>query len=129
MGTDDGFLLAFADGFFVIFHTCLILFNLFGWYWPTLRKWHLWSISLTFASWIILGIWYGWGYCPLTDWHWEILQNRGVTDLPQSYISYLLKRITGLSFPDRWVDFSTVSLALLALVISLKVNFSGKGRA
>lgn len=128
MTTEDAFLLALADYFFLVFHSGLILFNLFGWYWPVLRKWHLLSISLTFASWIVLGFWYGWGYCPLTDWHWDILQKRGAENLPHSYISYLLERITGLSFPDRWVDFSTLTLALLALVISIKVNYSGKHR-
>ncbi|HSI77505.1 MAG TPA: DUF2784 family protein [Lunatimonas sp.] len=79
-----------ADYFFLFFHTGLMLLNLTGWIWRPLRKWHLVSILLTFASWVVLGICYGWGYWPLTDWHWDILRQRGVRDIPASYINYLL---------------------------------------
>lgn len=119
-------LLQFIDYFFLVFHTGLILFNLFGWLWKPLRKWHLAVISLTFASWGILGIWYGWGYCPLTDWHWDVLYLLGETDLPYSYISYLLRRLLSVELPDSWVDMMTLVLALLALTASLKVNFFTK---
>lgn len=83
-------------------------------------------ISLTFASWGILGIWYGWGYCPLTDWHWDILNQLGEKSLPNSYISYLLQRILDLHLPDLTVDIMTLGLALLALTASVKVNFLNK---
>lgn len=119
-------LLRFIDYFFLVFHSGLILFNLFGWLWKPLRKWHLAVISLTFASWGILGIWYGWGYCPLTDWHWDVLYLLGETDLPYSYISYLLRRLLSVELPDSWVDMMTLVLALLALTASLKVNFFTK---
>jgi hypothetical protein len=118
--------LQMADYFFVVLHTGLILFNLFGWLWPRLQKLHLFTISMTFASWLGLGIWYGWGYCPLTDWHWNILRQLGRKDLPNSYISYLLQRILNLHLPDSWVDSLTVSLALLALTASVWVNFFQK---
>ncbi|MFD2200135.1 DUF2784 domain-containing protein [Shivajiella indica] len=118
--------LEIADYFFLIFHSFLIIFNLFAWIWIPLRKWHLFTISLTFASWIILGIRYGWGYCPLTDWHWEILRKKGLTDLPNSYISYLLERLLGLNFSTHLVDFLTLGLAFIALLISLFVNFRKK---
>jgi hypothetical protein len=115
--------LQFADYFYLVFHSALILFNLFGWMWKPLWKWHFATISLTFASWILLGFWYGWGYCFLTDWHWNILYKMGVGLLPNSYISYLLQRLLGIQLPDLWVDVLTLSLALLALAASIKVNF------
>src|SRR5690606_38422778 len=115
--------LQFIDYFFVGFHSALILFNLLGWIWKPLRKWHLAIISLTFASWGILGIWYGWGYCPLTDWHWQVLHRLGEGNLPNSYVSYLIQRVLGFRLPDLWVDIMTLSLALLALAASVKVNF------
>jgi hypothetical protein len=121
--SDSPAFLLFADYFFVVFHTALILFNLFGWIWKPCRKWHLATISLTFASWLLLGYWYGWGYCPLTDWHWEILYQRGVENLPNSYVSYLLQRLLGLHLPDPWVDYLTLGLTLMAFAISIKVNF------
>ncbi|MEX2591721.1 MAG: DUF2784 domain-containing protein [Anditalea sp.] len=120
---DNPNFLLFADYFFVVFHTALILFNLFGWIWKPLRKWHLLTISLTFASWVFLGFWYGWGYCPLTDWHWDILHKMGVDRLPSSYVSYLLQRLMGIQLPDLWVDYLTLGLTLAAFAASLKVNF------
>lgn len=116
-------MLQVADIFFTVFHSLLILFNLFAWIWRPLRKWHFVTISLTLASWVILGIWYGWGYCPLTDWHWDILRKLGRTDLPNSYITFILKRLSGLDFDPNLVDTMTLSLALLAFFISFKVNF------
>ena len=115
-----------ADYFFLTFHSSLIIFNLFAWIWKPLRKWHLITISLTFVSWIFLGIWYGWGYCPLTDWHWEILRKKGITGLPNSYISYLLERLLGLNMSPQVVDILTFSLAFIALLISIFVNFRKK---
>ncbi|EKB49083.1 hypothetical protein B879_02270 [Cecembia lonarensis LW9] len=123
---DNKLFLDIGDYFFTVFHSLLILFNLFAWIWKPLRKWHLWTISLTFSSWIILGIWYGWGYCPLTDWHWEILRQKGVYNLPNSYISYLLARILKLELPAKTVDLLTLVLALAALIISIWVNFLKK---
>lgn len=122
-------MLQIADYFFVFFHTSLILFNLFGWLWKRLQKWHLLTISLTFLSWLGLGIWYGWGYCPLTDWHWDFLRQLGEKELPNSYVSYLFQRLLGLKLPDHWVDVLTVSLAIVALIASIWVNFFQKRKA
>lgn len=119
--------LQIADYFFLVFHTALILFNLFAWIWKPLRRAHLVVITLTFASWGILGIWYGWGYCPLTDWHWEVLYRLGQDDLPASYISYLVQRMLGWHLPAITVDILTLGFALVALVASVKVNFFSSG--
>jgi hypothetical protein len=75
------------------------------------------------ASWVILGIWFGWGYCPLTDWHWEVLRKMGENMLPNSYIAYILERLFGMEFKAETVDAFTLVFALLALIISIKVNF------
>ncbi|MFO7822424.1 MAG: DUF2784 family protein [Cyclobacterium sp.] len=112
-----------ADYLFLVLHSTLIGFNLFGW---MVRKWckiHLLTIGLTFLSWFLLGIWYGWGYCFLTDWHWQVLRQLGEKNLPNSYISYLFSRFFGMLPPAAWVDFFTVALALLALFASVWVNF------
>lgn len=114
--------LAAADYAFLVLHTGLILFNLGGWLSPSTRKANLVCISLTLASWVFLGIWYGWGYCPCTDWHWEILRLRGVEGLPNSYISYLLERILGWQPAAKLVDGATLGLALAAFFLSLWLN-------
>ena len=65
------------DIFFVIFHSALIAFNLAGWIWRKTRKAHLVVLSLTMVSWFVAGIWYGFGYCPCTDWHWQVKKKLG----------------------------------------------------
>lgn len=115
--------LILADWFFVVFHSTLILFNLFGWIWKKMRKAHLITISLTLLSWGFLGIWYGWGYCPLTDWHWQVLEKLGKTNLPNSYISYLLDRVLGCAPGEKWVDAGTLVLTLWAFGMSAWVNW------
>lgn len=111
------------DIFFVVFHSSLILFNLFGWIWRKIRIWNLITLSLTGASWLFLGLIYGnLGYCPLTDWHFTILTRLGKTDLPDSYVKYLIDRITGLDINASLVDHVTLYAFLLALVCSLFLN-------
>ena len=117
-----------ADLFFIAFHTVLILFNLFAWLWKPLQKWHLLVIGLTFGSWLILGIWYGLGYCPLTDWHWDILYAKGENNLPRSYVAYLLYRFFKIAVDAFLIDILTVVTALLALIGSIWVNFFNKDR-
>jgi hypothetical protein len=116
-------MLELGDYGFLFFHTVLVLFNMFGWLVKSWRKLHLIVIGLTFVSWFLLGFWYGWGYCILTDWHWRILAEKGETGMPDSYISYLLVRFFGLELPDLWVDILTVGIAFNALILSIYYNF------
>jgi hypothetical protein len=98
-------------GFFV-FHTGWIGFNCVGWAWRRTRRWQFATVSLTALSWFGLGIWYGWGYCPCTDWHWQIRARLGYHD-PPSYIQLLIRELTGIDLdPD-----SANALALGTLVV------------
>lgn len=113
------------DIFFVIFHSSLILFNLFGWIWKRTRVANLITLALTGGSWVILGLIVGMiGYCPLTDWHFNILYKLGKTDLPISYIKYLADRLTGLDFDQTLIDNATLYGFIIALIISLLLNAS-----
>jgi hypothetical protein len=116
-------MLKLLDFFFIAFHSVLILFNLFGWITKRTRRLNLITLLLTGASWFILGIFYGIGYCPLTDWHFRILGKLGERDLPMSYISYLLTRFTGMHFNENLIDSLTLWFFLIALLISFFVNF------
>jgi len=111
------------DYFFVIFHTFLILFNLTGWIWKPTRRLHLLSLLLTGGSWLLLGLFYGLGYCPLTDWHFSVLINLGEYDLPYSYIQYLIERLSGYNFSAQFIDNATLIGYLIALALSLYFNF------
>ena len=110
------------DIFFTVFHTCLVFFILFGWIWKKTRLLNLICILLTASSWLILGIFYGLGYCPLTDWHFNILQNLGYKDLPDSYLSFLFTRLTKLTIDQSLVDAVTMWGLIIALAISLYLN-------
>lgn len=112
-----------ANAFFYVLHTVLILFNLFGWLHPRLRRLHLISLLITLASWGLLGIWKGWGYCFLTDWHYQILRALGEKNMPSSYIAFLVEKLSGWLPHALLVDTFTVGLTLLALGCSLWVNF------
>ncbi len=111
------------DILFVAFHTSLILFNLFGWIWKRTRLANLITLALTGGSWLILGMIVGMiGYCPLTDWHFNILYKLGKTNLPISYIKYLADRLTGLDFDQTLIDNATLYGFIIALIISLLLN-------
>lgn len=110
------------DYFFFFFHTSLILFNSLGWIFPPFRKWNLIMLLLTAFSWFVLGIWFGWGYCLCTDWHWTIRRHLGYHDLSNSYIHFLILKFTGVNFPERLVNIVTSIVFFLSLSISLWLN-------
>ncbi len=127
MPADERLWLTIADQFFLWFHGGLVLFNCLGWIWRPTRVAHLVSVGLTAASWFLLGIFYGIGYCPLTDWHFGVLQRLGEDDLPRSYLTYLVRRITGLNPAPRLVEVTTV-LGLVAAAGAALVMRARKSR-
>lgn len=116
------------DIFFFGFHTLLILFNLFGWIWRKTRMLNFITLSLTAFSWGILGIWYGFGYCPSTHWHWEVRREMGLYDMPNSYIKFLVDQLSGLNVDAGLVDALTLIGFIAALGISTYLNFFRKHR-
>jgi len=112
----------FLDIFFFVFHTLLIIFNLFGWAFQKTRIANLIALSLTAFSWFILGIWYGFGYCFCVDWHWAVKGKLGESNLPDSYIKYLLDQLTGLNLNAAFVDTLTVLCFFLAVSASIFFN-------
>ena len=115
-------MLKFLDIFFVIFHTAIVLFNLFGWIYKKTRFYNLLLLTLTGASWFILGIFYGIGYCPLTDWHFQVLEKLGHTNLPSSYIKYMVDRFPGLNTNARTIDVITMCSYIASFLISVSLN-------
>lgn len=65
-------------------------------------------MSLTLFSWLALGFFYGIGYCFLTDWHYQVLEARGYTSLPYSYITFLIERLFGSGPSDDFVIKATI---------------------
>jgi hypothetical protein len=105
--------------FFFVFHSAFTLFNLTGWAFRRTRKWHLFTIGLTALSWFGLGIWYGWGYCVCTDWHWQVREAMGMQDRSNSYIHFLLFKLTGFNLSPALVESVTLFVFLICAVLSM----------
>lgn len=108
--------------FFYVFHTMLALFIVLGWAWRPARKWNLLSVLLTGFSWTILGIWYGFGYCPCTEWHWRVRMHLGYYDMPRSYIKFVFDQLTGFDAPANTVDAITFGVFAVAAILSVALN-------
>ena len=115
-------LLKILDVFFFGFHTILILFNVFGWLIPRWRFINFISLSLTTFSWFILGIWFGWGYCICTDWHWQVREILGYQNKSTSYIHFLLLKLTNVNLSTELVDICTIVIFFSALIVSTCLN-------
>jgi hypothetical protein len=113
---------------FFVFHTSWVVFNCVGWMWRRTRRWHLATVALTAASWFGLGVMYGWGYCPCTDWHWQVRERLGYRD-PPSYMQLLIAEVTGgLDLPSTAVDVGTVAVLLIVAVLSTVLNVRDRRR-
>ena len=99
------FLLMLLDTGFTVFHLLLTTFNVLGWILPRTRRLHRWCVGITAGCWLTIGpLFYGTlGYCPLTDWHWQIKEARGQIALPHSFVTYVLNQI-GIFPPPALVD-------------------------
>jgi len=112
--------------FFLSFHTVFTLFNILGWIWKKTRLANFITLTLTAFSWFGLGIFYGFGYCFLTDWHWQVLHKLGHHDLPYSYIKYLIFRLLGTNVNEELVETLTIVVFVLAFMLSIWFNFAKK---
>ena len=118
----------FLDYFFLVFHQAIIIFNLFGWIWKPTRKANLVLLLLTAGSWFGLGLIYGIGYCPFTEWHWQVLAKLGRQPAETSYIQFLLRRFFGIHLGARLVDDATMISFILAFVASFFMNLRDRIR-
>lgn len=112
-------MLSLLNIFFFVFHTIVTLFNVVGWMFTKTRKLHLLTMALTAGSWFVLGIWYGWGYCFCTDWHWQVREALGYHDHSNSYIHFLILKLTSVDFNPDLVDTITVIVFALCMMASL----------
>jgi hypothetical protein len=112
----------FLDRFFFVFHSSIILFNLFGWIWKKTRLANLILLFLTAFSWFVLGIWYGFGYCPCTDWHWQVRMKLGYYDMSSSYLKFLFETLTGVGISRPLMDVFAVVFLAVAFGVSIFLN-------
>ena len=118
--------LVILDVLLTIFHMIIIGFNLLGWIWKPTKKIHFWFAMITLFCWVVLGLWYGLGYCPITDWQWNVKAQLGEQNLPASFVKYFVDKLTGLNVSANLIDICTLLFFLLAIIASIKVNFFNK---
>ena len=117
------------DYFLTFLHLLIIGLNLSGWIWPATRRLHLWCVSLTAASWLGLGIWFGIGYCPITDWQWQVKSKLGETDLPNSFIKYWVDQVAGIDSDPVTIDVVTAISFAIVFLLAIYHNFLKKRKA
>ena len=116
-------MLQVLDILLTLLHLLIVGFNVFGWIFTGTRKLHFIFILITAGSWFILGIWFGMGYCPITDWQWRIKEQLGERNLPGSFITYYANKITGHRFSDSLVNKVTLIVFVMAALLSVYFNF------
>ena len=115
-------MLAILNIFFFVFHTVLIVFNVFGWAHPKTRRWNLATLLLTLASWVGMGMFYGMGYCICTDWHWQVREAMGIEETATSYIVLLVRNVSGWEPPVELANEVAQWVFLSALAMSVALN-------
>ena len=107
--------------FFHATHSGLVLFMLFGLFFSKLIKFHFFFVIVIWISWLAIGSYYGViGYCPLTEWHWQVLVEMGEVNLPPSYIEYVYTKITGQDVNN---NLMSDIIAAVMIVITLVSGF------
>lgn len=117
-------LLKILDVAFFVFHTLLVLFNLFGWINKKTRRWQLATLLVTALSWFAMGLWKGIGYCICTDWHFQVRHALGYHDQSPTYIHLLVKLLTGANLDPKLVQTVTAIGFIFCVIASLAVNFA-----
>ncbi len=115
-------MLDLLDCFFLVFHALFTLFNMTGWIWEKTRRIHLITVTVTAFSWFVIGIWYGWGFCFCTDWHWKVRSALGRPITSDSYIHFLILEITGINLPAHLVDNATMAVFIACCVMTVALN-------
>jgi hypothetical protein len=73
-------------------------------------------------SWLVLGAFYGTGYCICTDLHWRVRSEMGKPIHSSSYLQFLVENVTGRSVPVSVLNpLAAVGFTLL-LAVSISLN-------
>lgn len=112
-----------ADYGLIFFHTALVLFNCLGWIWSKTRRWNLICLAATAASWFLLGLWFGTGYCICTRWHWEVRAALGNPVTDDTYIQFLVRALSGWKPDANLVRTWTGAVFAVSVVMSLGLNW------
>lgn len=105
-----------------ILHLSIIITIVFGWYFRKTRRLNLLIIMVTSVSWFGFGWFYGMGYCFLTDYHFQIKRELGASDLPISYIKYIVDRSFSVDSNTSIIDIITMTTFIISSLLSIILN-------
>lgn len=102
-----------------ILHFTLVCFVVFGAFFKKLVPVHFPVLLIIWLSWCALGYYLdALGYCPLTDWHWQVKYRQGQVNLPPSYIEYCYGKITGQDVDNALISNITAGVMLVVTIFS-----------
>ena len=78
---------------------------------------------LTIGSWFILGFWFGFGYCPITDWQWDVKERLGEQNLPPNFVEYFAEKVSGRDYSSSLIDTIIGVSFGVAVLFAVLVNF------
>jgi hypothetical protein len=120
-------MLHLADIALYVIHLSIIVYSLIGWAWPRGRRAHLIFLGVIFACWFGIGLalGYGFGYCPLTDWHWQLKTQLGASyaALPNSFIKHVWDGALLWPISARAADILTFVAFFASVAITIYLNF------
>ena len=120
-------LLFLGNAVFHIIHLAIITFFLFGWLSEKTLVAHFILSLLILFSWCFLGIFFGFGYCLVTDIQWKIKRQMGEEPYTEYYVKYMLDKVTGIDTNPTTVNAVTTYtfFAILALSTVLVLMSNG----
>lgn len=97
-------------------HLAVIFLNIFGW--VSKPTWVAQSAVLffTLVSWLGFGFTHGFGYCFLTDWHWDVKRDLGHQNLPHSYTKWLYDFVFDADIAHQTIDVLTIAGLVFGLL-------------
>tara|TARA_Y100001972_G_C7662029_1_gene334064 strand:+ start:2667 stop:3041 length:375 start_codon:yes stop_codon:yes gene_type:complete len=112
---------------FTVFHSAFILFVLLGWIHPKTQRVHQVALLITLVAWLLIGWYVGTiGYCPLTDWQWDIKRQLGERNLPSSFTEYVAEKLIGIDFNKTYVDIATAAGLAFGVIMAIIKYFQGR---
>lgn len=118
MNSRPNIMLSLANIFFHLVHLAVVFFFLFGWLSGKTLPAHFILSVLILLSWCGLGIFYGFGYCLVTDIQWKIKKQMGEEPYTEYYIKYMIDKVTGLDTNPDKVNAVTTHTFFIILFIS-----------
>lgn len=103
---------------FHLIHLSIIFFFLFGWLFKTMRLAHFILSLLILISWCGLGIFFGFGYCLVTDIQWKIKKRLNQEPPTEFYVKYMIDKVTGLDTKPSIINGMTTYIFFGIFIIS-----------